>query len=73
MRKLIAILAVALAIPTMGFAEGEGRYQGIAGGTVPSGESYMWLVDTKTGSVTWCTLEITGANAGLVYCSPPSK
>mgnify|MGYP006135547927 CR=1 FL=1 len=57
MKKLIAILALALAIPTMSFAGDAGRYQGIAGGTAPSGESYMWLVDTKTGSLSKEQLE----------------
>ena len=49
MRKLIAILAVALAIPTMSLAEGEGRYQ-IASA---SGGGFF-MVDTKTGMVRYC-------------------
>ena len=50
MRKLIAILAVALAIPTMSFAGGEGRYQGVD----PNSGDGIWIVDTKLGAVKYC-------------------
>ena len=52
MKKLLAILAVAIAIPTMSFAEGEGRYQGVA----PVDPTYqgIWVVDTKLGTVKYC-------------------
>ena len=49
MRKLIAILAVALAIPTMSFALGEGRYQ-----MIKLTESSVWILDTKTGMLKSC-------------------
>ena len=51
MRKLIAILAVALAIPTMSFALGEGRYQGVD----PNEGDGIWIVDTKLGEVKYCS------------------
>ena len=49
MKKLIAILAVALAIPTMSFADDKGRYQGILSDNVG-----IWIVDTKLGEVKYC-------------------
>ena len=52
MKKLIAILAVALAIPTMSFADDKGRYQGILDDYPHS--SMIWIVDTKTGLVKLC-------------------
>ena len=52
MKKLLAILAVALAIPTMGFALGEGRYQ------MMKIEGYaIWVLDTKTGFLRLCYKE----------------
>ena len=52
MKKLFAVLVVSLAIPTMGFAKGEGRYQGIIDDYPNS--SAIWIVDTKTGLVKLC-------------------
>ena len=51
MRKLLAVLAVALAIPTMSFAGGEGRYQGVD----PNSGDGIWIVDTKLGAVKYCS------------------
>ena len=51
MRKLIAILAVTLAIPTMSFAEGEGRYQMVV---QTGGGGWIFILDTKTGDLTQC-------------------
>ena len=51
MKKLLAILVVALAIPTMGFAGGEGRYQGVS---TNSKATFIFVVDTKTGKVRKC-------------------
>ena len=59
MKKLLAILAVALAIPTMSFAEGEGRYQGIA--SPNDSDHIIFVVDTKTGNVKVC--DWTGCKA----------
>ncbi|MBL6854733.1 MAG: hypothetical protein ISQ88_00010 [Rhodobacteraceae bacterium] len=51
MKKMIAILAVTLAIPTMSFAEGEGRYQMV----IANGASNtFFILDTKTGAVSMC-------------------
>ena len=52
MRKLLAILSVALAIPTMSFA-GDGRYQGVT----PSEDTGdgIWIVDTKLGKAKYCS------------------
>ena len=64
MKKLIAILAVALAIPTMSFAKGEGRYQIASGGSIE-----VWVLDTKTGSLRYCTSQGT-FTIKAPYCSP---
>ncbi len=55
MRKLLAILAVALAIPTMSFALGEGRYQ-IASLNIADQPHItgVWVIDTKTGLLRFC-------------------
>ena len=63
MRKLIAILAVALAIPTMSFA-GDARYQGID----PNSGDGIWIVDTKLGAVKYCSYV-----GGKVLCSSWSR
>ena len=52
MRKLLAILAVALAIPTMSFADDKGRYQGVL--VNDDQRTRIWVVDTKTGLVKLC-------------------
>ena len=49
MKKLIAILAVTLAMPNMGYAGGEGRYQMLKIST-----SAVWILDTKTGMLRIC-------------------
>ena len=54
MRKLIAILAVALAIPTMSFADQVGRYQ-IA--SAASGGFFM--LDTENGWVRYCFFDFS--------------
>ena len=58
MKKLLAILVVALAIPTMGFAGGEGRYQMLGLFThsdrgIEANRSFL-VLDTKTGKVRIC-------------------
>ena len=63
MRKLIAILAVTLAIPTMSFAEGEGRYQ-----IVSTGDLMVFVLDTKTGLLKFCHVDDGTFNPPM--CSP---
>ena len=58
MKKLLAILVVALAIPTMSFAGGEGRYQMLglfihSDRGIEAHRSFL-VLDTKTGKVRIC-------------------
>ena len=58
MRKLLAILVVALAIPTMSFAKGEGRYQALL--LDPTENQGIFLIlDTKTGKMKVCRTPIS--------------
>jgi len=70
MRKLLAILVVALAIPTMSFAGGEGRYQMlnlyIENKPLITG---VWVLDTKTGLLRWCGRDIKAGQENF-DCSP---
>tara|TARA_B100000767_G_C19424304_1_gene393241 strand:- start:75 stop:284 length:210 start_codon:yes stop_codon:yes gene_type:complete len=63
MKKLLAILVLAIAIPTMSYA-GDGRYQIASGGKIE-----VWVLDTKTGSLRYCTSQGTGT-IKAPYCSP---
>ena len=54
MKKLIAILVVALAIPTMSYAGGEGRYQMLKS----EARLTVWVLDTKTGMLRTCTIPL---------------
>ena len=71
MRKLLAILAVALALPTMSFAEGEGRYQMIEVTVIKPTKTTkdfigVWILDTKTGKLNLC---IGGDTTWNVECN----
>ena len=68
MKKLLAVLAVAIAIPTMSFAGGEGRYQ-IASAPNPKGSSshhYVWVLDTETGVLRMCHQSLL--NTSIINC-----
>ena len=54
MRKLIAILAVVLAMPTMSFAGGEGRYQAYVLYQGTGNYARFLILDTKTGKMKMC-------------------
>ena len=66
MRKLLAILAVALVIPTMSFALGEGRYQIV--NACQTGVPCVWVIDTKTGLLRFCGLDQSSLDPPA--CSP---
>ena len=51
MRKLLVIMALALVVPNMGFALGEGRYQ-----MIKVDKLFVWVLDTKTGDLSLCRI-----------------
>lgn len=65
MRKLLTVLAVALAIPTMSYAGGEGRYQALL--LEPNKNQGVFLIlDTKTGKMKLC--DSTQSWIGTIRC-----
>jgi hypothetical protein len=69
MGKLLAILALAVAIPTMGFAGGEGRYQVMGldiniNKSVSDTKSFL-VLDTKSGMVRICTADFVNFSSPI--------
>ena len=70
MGKLIATLALALAIPTMGVALGEGRYQMMGldiNMNQPKVDKSFLVLDTKSGMVRICTADFANFSS-LIKC-----
>ena len=68
MRKLLPILVVALAIPTMGFALGEGRYQMMGldiNMNQPKVDKSFLVLDTKSGMVRICTADFANFSSPI--------
>ena len=57
MRKIIAIIAVAIAVPTVALADTVGRYQAFSYvGMTKDGRGFAWVIDTQTGRLKLCVL-----------------
>ena len=68
MGKLIATLALALAIPTMGVALGEGRYQMMGldiNMNQPKVDKSFLVLDTKSGMVRICTADFVNISSPI--------
>ena len=68
MGKLIATLALALAIPTMGVALGEGRYQMMGldiNMNQPKVDKSFLVLDTKSGMVRICTADFVNFSSPI--------
>tara|TARA_B110000438_G_scaffold104174_1_gene102889 strand:- start:250 stop:504 length:255 start_codon:yes stop_codon:yes gene_type:complete len=68
MGKLIATLALALAIPTMGVALGEGRYQMMGldiNMNQPKVDKSFLVLDTKSGMVRICTADFANFSSPI--------
>jgi hypothetical protein len=61
------VLLVGLAMLALSGCEQNGRYQLASGGGVGAG---VWRLDTRTGEVTVCGVNLGGRRDGKIACVP---